>query len=126
MVVLGEAMGLVADVLQQPQRRRVPAQPQRLRLSRPVDLLLALGHGIVHFIALWNAIDGLPLFNWVPIIGPLALLALQPLHYRGPLNPPASRQRPAAAGATAKKRASTARDDVEEVVIDAKPKRSGA
>src|SRR2546426_12231544 len=30
-VVLGEAMGLVADVLQQPQRRGVAAQPQRLR-----------------------------------------------------------------------------------------------
>src|SRR5262249_36340440 len=41
-IVLREAVGLVAHVLDQPQRRRVPAQPQRLRRAGPVDLLLAL------------------------------------------------------------------------------------
>src|SRR2546421_9735370 len=43
MIVLGEAVGLVADVLQQPQRRRIPAQAQRLRLTRTVDLFFFLG-----------------------------------------------------------------------------------
>src|SRR5437870_7740461 len=43
MVVLGEAVGLVAHVLEQPQRRGVLAQAQRLGLAGPVDLLLALG-----------------------------------------------------------------------------------
>src|SRR5258708_5649084 len=43
MVMLREAMRLVADVLQQPQRRRVPAQAQRLRLAGAINLLLTLG-----------------------------------------------------------------------------------
>src|SRR5947209_3470393 len=41
-IVLREPMRLVAHILQQPQRRRVPAQAQRLRLAGPVNLLLAL------------------------------------------------------------------------------------
>src|SRR3954447_14929685 len=42
-VVLGEAVGLVADVLEQAQGGGVPAQAQRLRRAGAVDLLLALG-----------------------------------------------------------------------------------
>ena len=44
-VVLGKAVGLVADVLQQAQSGSVAAQPDRLGRARPVDLLLALGQG---------------------------------------------------------------------------------
>ena len=43
MIVLREPMGLVAHVLQQPQRRGMPAQAQRLRLAGAIDFLLALG-----------------------------------------------------------------------------------
>ena len=43
MVMLREAMRLVAHVLQQPQRRRMPRQPDRLRLAGTINLLLALG-----------------------------------------------------------------------------------
>ena len=39
--MLREAVGLVADVLKQPQRRGVPAQAQRLGVARPVDFLFA-------------------------------------------------------------------------------------
>jgi hypothetical protein len=42
-IVLGEAMSLVANILQQPQRERVAAEPQRLGLPRHVDFLLAFG-----------------------------------------------------------------------------------
>src|SRR5579883_1530305 len=42
-VMLGEAVGLVADVLEQPQGRRVPAEAQGLGGVGPEDLLLALG-----------------------------------------------------------------------------------
>src|SRR5205814_10660385 len=41
-VVLSEAMGLVADVLQQPQGRGVTTQPQGFRHAGAVDLFLAL------------------------------------------------------------------------------------
>src|SRR5262249_40302622 len=43
MIMLRKAMRLVADVLQEPQRRGVAAQMQRLRRAWPIDLLLALG-----------------------------------------------------------------------------------
>src|SRR5258708_1577262 len=43
MVVLGKAVGLVADVLQEPQRVSVAAEPQRLVHAGLVDLLLAFG-----------------------------------------------------------------------------------
>src|SRR5512135_1083192 len=42
-VMLGEAVGLVADVLQEPQRERPPAQNDRLGLPGDEDLFLALG-----------------------------------------------------------------------------------
>src|SRR5215216_2138190 len=42
-VGVGEAVGLVADALQQVQLRRVPLQPHRLRAARLEDLLVALG-----------------------------------------------------------------------------------
>src|SRR5437773_859516 len=42
-VMLGKPMRLIAHVLQEAQRRGVPAQPQRLRIARAVDLFLALG-----------------------------------------------------------------------------------
>ena len=42
-VVLREAVRLVAHVLQQPQRRRVPAQAQRFLLAGPENLFVALG-----------------------------------------------------------------------------------
>ena len=41
-VVLGEAVGFVADVLQQPQRVGVAAQPVRFRFARQKHLFLAL------------------------------------------------------------------------------------
>ena len=41
--MLGEAVGLVADVLQQPQGIAVAAQPQRLVAAGHVNLFLALG-----------------------------------------------------------------------------------
>ena len=42
MIVLREPMGLVADVLEQTQRRRVPAQAQRFFFAGTVDLFLTL------------------------------------------------------------------------------------
>src|SRR5947209_7838702 len=42
-VMLGEAVGLVTDVLQQPQRRRVSAQADRLGIAGAVNLLVPLG-----------------------------------------------------------------------------------
>src|SRR5436309_381243 len=41
--MLGEAVRLVTDILQQPQRRGMAAQPQRLAPVRLVNLLFALG-----------------------------------------------------------------------------------
>ena len=41
--MLGEAVGLVADVLQQPQGERAAAQDDRVGPAGDVDLLLALG-----------------------------------------------------------------------------------
>src|SRR5712675_2307474 len=43
MIVLREAVRLVADELKQAQGRRMPAQPQRLRVAGPVNLFLPFG-----------------------------------------------------------------------------------
>src|SRR5262249_15635224 len=43
MVMLCEAMRLIAHVLQKPQRRRMPAQVQRFGLAGPIDFFLLLG-----------------------------------------------------------------------------------
>src|SRR6516225_458143 len=42
-IMLGEAVGFIADVLQQPQSRGMAAQLQRLGVAGPVDLFFALG-----------------------------------------------------------------------------------
>src|SRR5262249_21132916 len=44
-VMLREPVRFVAHILQQPQRRRVPAHTQRLGVAGAVDFLFALGEG---------------------------------------------------------------------------------
>src|SRR5690348_2915202 len=44
-IMLGEAVGFVADVLKEPQRRGVAIEPERLGVAGAVDFLLALGQG---------------------------------------------------------------------------------
>jgi hypothetical protein len=39
-IVLGEAMGFVSDVLQQPQGERMTTQPYRFTGARQIDLFL--------------------------------------------------------------------------------------
>ena len=43
MVRIGKPMGLIADALKQPQRRRIHWKPQRQCPARPVNLLAFLG-----------------------------------------------------------------------------------
>ncbi len=45
MIMLGEPVGLVADVLQQPQGERSAAQHDRVGPAGQIDLLLLLGQG---------------------------------------------------------------------------------
>lgn len=100
-----------------------------------VPLLLAFGHGVVHFVALWRAGDTIPLFNWLPVLAPIALLALQLAYYRGAAAPATTADRPhedappPAPGSPTrtpqprKPRAPRQRDDdeIEEIVIHAEP-----
>ena len=44
-IMLGEPVGLVADVLKQPQGERAAAEDDRVGPAGDVDLLLALGQG---------------------------------------------------------------------------------